>query len=125
MIDATRSDLSVLPNRKFFREHACLSSYTEAARFAAAGLNIYEVQRYVDIPKPGEFKDRYIGPISVDIYQYPPTFLVLPYPALAAGLDFFTVRQAVVRSFNRPCSSQASCSWRGGSLGRRPSSRSC
>lgn len=93
MIDATRSDLSVLPNRKFFREHACLSSYTEAARFAAAGLNIYEVQRYVDIPKPGEFKDRYIGPISVDIYQYPPTFLVLPYPALAAGLDFFTVRQ--------------------------------
>jgi hypothetical protein len=54
-------------------------------------LNIYEVQRYVDIPKPGEFKDRYIGPISVDIYQYPPTFLALP--AVAARIDFFTVRR--------------------------------
>ena len=93
MLDANRSDRSVFPNRKFFREHACLSSYTEAARFAAEGLNIYEVQRYVNIPKPGEFKDRYIGPISVDIYQYPPTFLVLPYPAVAAGIDFFTVRR--------------------------------
>ena len=93
MLDATRSDLSVFPKRKFFREHACLTSYTEAARFAAEGLNIYEVQRYVDIPKPGEYKDRYIGPISVDIYQYPPTFLILPYPAFAAGLDFFTIRR--------------------------------
>ena len=93
MLDATRADLSVFPKRKFFREHACLTSYTEAAGFAAEGLNIYEVQRYVDIPKPGEYKDRYIGPISVDIYQYPPTFLVLPYPAFAAGLDFFTIRR--------------------------------
>jgi hypothetical protein len=59
MLDATRADLSVFPRRKFFREHACLTSYTEAARFAAEGLNIYEVQRYVDIPKPGEYKDRY------------------------------------------------------------------
>jgi hypothetical protein len=93
MLDATRTDLSVFPNRKFFREHACLSSYTEAGRFAAEGLNIYELERYVIIPKPGEYKDRYIGPISVDIYQYPPTFLILPYPAVAAGIDFFTVRR--------------------------------
>lgn len=93
MLDAARADLSVLPNRKFFREHACLTSYTEAARFAAAGMNIYEVERYVDIPKPGELKDRYIGPISVDIYQYPPTFLILPYPTLAASVDFFTIRR--------------------------------
>jgi hypothetical protein len=94
MLDATRSDLSVLPARKFFREHTCLSAYTEAVQFALAGRNIYEFEGYVDVPKPGEYRDRYIGPLTVDVYQYPPTFLVLPLPAMAADLDFFTIRRA-------------------------------
>ncbi len=92
MLDATRAELSVLPERRFFREHSCLTSYTEAARFAPAGLNIYEFERYVDVPKPGEYKERYIGPLSVDVYQYPPAFLVLP--GAVTGIDFFAVRKA-------------------------------
>lgn len=92
VIDPARSDMSVLPDRKFFREHSCLSSYTEAVRFAAAGQNIYALQRYLDEPKPGEFRERYLGPLAVDIYQYPPGFLLLPAVPHALGVDFFRSR---------------------------------
>ncbi len=93
MYDETRSDLSVLPNREFFRTHSCLSSYTEADRFAEAKANIYDPAQYVLIPQPGEFKDKFIGPFVIDLYQYPPGFLLLPHVASKAGLDFFATRR--------------------------------
>ena len=36
---------------------------------------------------------RFIGPFEVDLYQYPPAFLVLPRAPVAAGLDFLTIRK--------------------------------
>jgi len=93
MLDETRADLSVLPNRPFFRMHSCLSAYTEAARMAADGTNIFAVAPYND-PARGENMPRMIGPFEVDLYQYPPAFLSLPKAALAAtGGDFFTIRR--------------------------------
>jgi len=93
MLDETRADLSVLPNRAFFRNHSCLSSYTEAARLAPSGVNIFDVGQYSDPARPGENKPRFIGSFEVDLYQYPPAFLILPRAAVAAGLDFFTIRR--------------------------------
>ncbi len=94
MLDHTRADLSVLPNRAFFRAHSCLSSYTEAARLAPTGANIFDVAQYSDPQRPGENQPRFIGPFEVDLYQYPPAFLILPRTAAAAGLGFLTTRQA-------------------------------
>ncbi len=93
MLDETRADLSVLPNRAFFRAHSCLSSYTEAARLAPSGVNIFDPAQYSDPARPGQNAARFIGPFEVDLYQYPPAFLALPRPPVAAGLDFLTIRK--------------------------------
>ena len=93
MLDEGRADLSVLPNRAFFRAHSCLSSYTEAARLAPTGANIFDVAQYSDPARPGENVPRFIGPFELDLYQYPPTFLILPRAAIALGLDFLTIRK--------------------------------
>lgn len=93
MLDYTRADLSVLPNRAFFRAHSCLTSYTEAARLAPTGVNVFEVAQYSDPQRPGQNQPRFIGPFEVDLYQYPPPFLILPRAATVAGLGFLTTRQ--------------------------------
>ena len=93
MLDETRADLSVLPNRAFFRKHSCLSSYTEAARLAPTGVNIFDPAQYSDPARPGQNAPRFIGPFEVDLYQYPPTFLALARAPIAAGLDFLTIRK--------------------------------
>ena len=36
---------------------------------------------------------RFVGTFEVDLYQYPPAFLILPRAAVAAGLDFLTIRR--------------------------------
>jgi alpha-1,2-mannosyltransferase len=93
MLDETRADLSVLPNRPFFRTHSCLSSYTEAARLAPSGVNIFDPAQYSDPARPGQNVARSIGPFDVDFYQYPPSFLILPRVPIAAGLDFLAIRK--------------------------------
>jgi alpha-1,2-mannosyltransferase len=93
ILDPSRADDSVLPSRPFFRAHSCLSSYTEAARLAPAGVNVFDPAQYGGMPRPGQYEARFIGPFEIDLYQYPPPFLLLPRSALAAGLDFFTIRR--------------------------------
>jgi len=93
MLDETRADLSVLPNRAFFRTHSCLSSYTEAAHLAPSGANIFDIAQYSDPAHPGQNKPRFIGRFEVDLYQYPPAFLILPRAAVSTGLDFLTIRR--------------------------------
>lgn len=96
MVDAERASASVMPGRTFFRQHSCLSSFTEAARFAAEGnRNVYDPRLY-SAPGCGDdllkCSERPIGPFLVDIYQYPPAFLLLPALARTLTDDFFLVR---------------------------------
>ena len=91
MVDERRTHYSVL-DREFFRNHSCLSSYTEAARLAPTGANIFDPRVYALEPSPGELAPRSIGTFEVDLYQYPPAFLILPLGLEGAGLDFFQVR---------------------------------
>ena len=46
MIDPGRADASVFPDREFFRQHSCATAYTEAARLAATGANVYDPALY-------------------------------------------------------------------------------
>jgi hypothetical protein len=96
MVDAERASASILPGRTFFRQHSCLSSFTEAARFAAEGnRNVYDPRLY-SAPGCGDdllkCSERPIGPFLVDIYQYPPAFLLLPALARTLTDDFYLVR---------------------------------
>ncbi len=91
MIDVARADLSVFPARQFFRAHSCLSAYTEAARLSTTGVNIFDTAPYSQPGQPDTA--RTIGSLDVDLYQYPPPFLVLPRLTVDAGLEFLTTRR--------------------------------
>lgn len=112
MHDEARADLSVLPDRPFFRTHACLSAYTEASRLALLGEHVYDPAAYVD---------RKIGRLEVDLFQYPPAFLVLG-GVLRAGSEDFTVNRAVwflVQSLALLAVALALALWVGGVAGAR------
>lgn len=70
MVDADQTQLSIQPGNAWRTEHACLTAYAEAARFAAeGGHNIYDGKLY---------DKRFIRGLKVDLYHYPPQFLLVP-----------------------------------------------
>lgn len=93
MIDPSRADASVFPERSFFRQHSCATAYTEADRLAATGVNVYDPAFYHDPQSKTPRHMRSIGPFEVDQFEYPPPFLLLPRAASALGLDFFAQRR--------------------------------
>jgi hypothetical protein len=123
MADVHRASASVMPGRKFFRDHSCLTSFTEAARFASQGnQNVYDPRAYSadgcgdDLLKCSE---RSIGPLMVDIYQYPPTFLLLPALARLVTTDLFVIRTAwfVVQAAFLLAATLLLARWIGGTAG--------
>jgi alpha-1,2-mannosyltransferase len=93
--DAQRTGWSPLPTNSFLPTHFCFSGYWEGERFARAGdVNIFDPRPYVS---PGcedlmTCPERAIGNLKVDLYQYPPTFLVIPAAIKAMAPDFFNAR---------------------------------
>ena len=122
--DANRTGWSVLPTNSFLPTHFCFSGYWEGERFARAGnVNIYDPRPYVS---PGcedlmTCPERAIGNLKVDLYQYPPTFLVIPAAIKAIARDVFNARalwlflqvSAVVAGLF------CTAAWIGGAAGRR------
>lgn len=86
MLDPARSQHSLFPGDPWYVEHCCLTAYTESARLASQGeANIF---------KPELYRDRKLESFNVDLYHYPPSFLLLPRAALAVtGGDFHSVRK--------------------------------
>lgn len=83
--DVEKPQYSTVPGDSFRVRHNCFTSYSEAVRFAAANEgNIYKEELY---------RQRTIGPLRVDTYHYPPTFLVLPELLRAIDSDFFAQRR--------------------------------
>ena len=93
MLDPSRADFSVFPERTFFRQHSCATAYSEGARLAATGVNIYDPAFYRDPQSTTPRHMRSIGPFEVDQFEYPPPFLLLPRAGAALGLDFFNQRR--------------------------------
>jgi hypothetical protein len=83
--DVKKPQYSTVPGDPFRVGHSCFSAYSEAARFAATNEpNIYKESLYLK---------RTIGPLRVDTYHYPPSFLVLPELLRAIDSDFFVQRR--------------------------------
>ena len=112
MHDAGRTDCSVFPARGFFHTHICLSAYTEAARLAPTAANIFAVATYAD---------RRIGPFQIDLYQYPPAFLLLGAAFNGVSADFLTVRAIwfAAQSLSLMAACLALAVWIGGMPGAR------
>jgi alpha-1,2-mannosyltransferase len=94
MIDSSRVSCSYMPSDAFLRDHSCFSAYSEGARFAAAGgVNIYDTKLYA--PETTAGARRLIGgKLRVDVYHYPPPFLLLP-GAIRLVAPEFTANRAI------------------------------
>jgi len=87
--DVRHSEYSVQPEDDFRRPHSCVSAYSESARLLAEGVSdIYDREHY----RSGGAQ-RMIGPLRVDPYHYPPTFLLLPQALRLAAPTFWDFRR--------------------------------
>ncbi len=77
----------------FFVKHSCLTSYTIATHYAAQRAeNIYDTAHYrgAEIESPTHAA---VGEaLTIDRYQYPPPFLLLPRLLASISDNFFVVR---------------------------------
>jgi hypothetical protein len=85
MVDETQVDRSVFPFDEFYVHHSCLSAHYESARLQREGIaNVYERTNF-EGPK-GEPK--FLRSFVIDVFIYPPPFLLLSRLALALCEDF-------------------------------------
>jgi hypothetical protein len=103
MLDAENKDFVLNPagrelpdeelNKPFFLKHNCFTGSVIAAHLASEGFeNIYSRKRYRDAETPTPIHDTIGDVLTVDQFQYPPPFLVLPKALMMFGHDFFQIR---------------------------------
>lgn len=103
MLDSTKQAYAVNPHlrpladpdlsKPFFLRHNCFTSYVIGAYLAGQGAdNIYDKNHYRDTEEPTAIHDTIGERHTIDVYQYPPPFLVLPKLLLTTGGDFFEMR---------------------------------
>jgi hypothetical protein len=93
MIDPTKPNLSTIPWSRWEIMHNCLTAYFVAAQSVKSVPDIYSNSLYSmpdDDPKSIR-KPRLIGPFRVDVFEYPPPFLLLSR-AISFTDDFLRVR---------------------------------
>lgn len=79
----------------FVSRHSCLTSYVHGAALARRGdANIYDdgygfTEHEAGPALPSAID---IGPLTMDTYEYPPQFLLLPRVMLAVTADFMAIR---------------------------------
>ena len=90
MVDPSRPAYSSVPSSDWEVRHSCLSAYFVAARAANQVPNIYADSLYTspDDDPATPHKARMIGPFRIDVYEYPPPFLLLPRALRLVFPDF-------------------------------------
>lgn len=94
MIAPSRVAYSTVPSSLWEVQHSCLSAYFIADQSVGQVPDIYANSLYSmpnDDPH-SKRKPRMIGPFKVDVYEYPPPFLLLPHLVAALNPDFLRVR---------------------------------
>jgi hypothetical protein len=95
MADPAQQDRATLPYDEFSRTHNCLTAYVRAGEVSKRGVdNLYDPVHYWSTPDDPDDSHRMIGPFPIDLYEYPPPFLVPVRAALAVTDDFTTIRAA-------------------------------
>ena len=94
MVDPAQVAYSTVPSSSFVRGHSCLTAYFVAAEAVGQGQDIYDDALYTapDDNKAGARKGRMMGPFVVDVYEYPPPFLLVPRACRLLTTDFMRMR---------------------------------
>ena len=92
MADDARPGLSTFPSSGWEVRHSCVSAYFVAAGAARDGRSVYRDELYTapDDDGKGVRKPLMLGRFGIDVYEYPPPFLLLP-GALRAVVPGFPV----------------------------------
>ena len=93
MADDARPSFSTFPSSAWELRHSCLSAYFVAAGAAREG-SVYRDELYTapDDDGRGVRKPRMLGRFNVDVYEYPPPFLLLPAALRQVVPDFSAFR---------------------------------
>jgi alpha-1,2-mannosyltransferase len=94
MVDASRVGYASIPASRWEVRHSCLTAYYVAAKAAGEGRNVFDGSLYTapDDTGSGVRKPTELGPFMVDVYEYPPPFLLLPRAAMLLAPDFTRLR---------------------------------
>jgi hypothetical protein len=91
-VDPSQVGCSVVPSSDWEVHHSCVSAYYVAARAGAA--NVYDESLYTlpggDPTAPRQA--RLLGPFRIDVYEYPPPFLLVPRALTLVAGDFQSFR---------------------------------
>lgn len=92
-IDASQVAYSSVPSSNWEVRHSCLSAYFIAGQ-AASTRSVYDESLYsMPDDDPTKIrKPRHIGPFNIDVFEYPPQFLLLPRALLLLTPDFMRLR---------------------------------
>jgi len=95
ILDPNRSTWSSSPLGPMASVHSCVSSYWVAGRAVDRTPDIYDEMLY-SLPQTDRTKPRVartLGPLNVDNYEYPPTFLIAPRLLGLVAPDFWRFRR--------------------------------
>jgi len=94
MVAPSHLEYSSVPASQWEVRHSCVSAYFVAARAAKSASNIYSDSLYTS-PDDDPTKVRkalMIGPFNIDVYEYPPPFLLLPRALRLVAPEFLHFR---------------------------------
>ena len=86
----TRDDFALVPSSDFSRHHYCGTAYFVAGGIAREATNVYDnaIYDHPDSVATAKRKPRTIDGFNVDVYEYPPPFLLLPRMVMHVAPDF-------------------------------------
>jgi len=94
MVAPAQVAYSTVPDSAWEVRHSCLSAYFVAGEAAGRGQDFYVDTLYnaPDDTGVGVRKARMLGPFGIDVYEYPPPFLLVPRALRLLTTDFFRLR---------------------------------
>ncbi len=95
MADNTVDWGNIIPGSERAARHACLTGYLHSLILVAEGLNPYDLvyntlAQGVDAPLPETAA--HMAPFTLDVFAYPPTFMLFVTPLKAISPDFASAR---------------------------------
>ena len=94
MVDPGQVAYSTVPGSGWEVRHSCLSAYFVAGQAAGEGKDVYDAALYTERSDTGigQRKALMLGPFGIDVYEYPPPFLLVPRVCRLLTTDFYRMR---------------------------------
>ena len=94
MVDASKVAYSQVPGSPWAVRHSCLTAYYIAGEALGRGEDIFAARLYNEPSDTGvgPRRQRMMGPFGVDVYEYPPPFLIVPRVLNLLTRDFYRLR---------------------------------